>query len=335
MKPLSVVSTLLACALCASAQYFSEGWKPGQPVPTGSYEQQPAAVQSKPAGSSRFNLTNIFTEGAVGSLMGKLGVNMTERLEKAKAEAEVEIWDTRIPLITDDNYEEIIVNEPLSPEEEADRVWFLIISVSKSGKNAFSKKADEHFDNAYNKSMVEGDLPNIRWGRIDYVNVTYITTKWSIWQGPYIVVLTDRGQNLRFYKANTVRLDPDVIRDFLKEEGWRESEPWSSPFAPGGQWEYIMHYFAVTLRAIYEFLLRFPRWLLMIASGGIAQVVMRFLHKSAGTDRPQRPTPRPPAKPASPPAASVSVQAESSLASLQSKGSPSKGRGKQRKGAQK
>lgn len=49
-------------------------------------------------------------------------------------------------------------------------------------------------------------------------------------------MLTDRGQTMRFYKANTVRLDPDLIHQFLKEEGWREGEPWISPFAPGGQW---------------------------------------------------------------------------------------------------
>jgi len=334
MKFLSLLSTSLTLSLCANAQYFSDGWKPGQPVtrevlPTAVYGQQP--VKPTSAGfASRFSLSNVLTSGPVDSFMGKLGVNMTERLEKAKAEAEAEIWDTRIPLITDDNYDELIVNEPLSAEEEADRVWFLIITASKGGKNAFSLQADDHFDQAYNKTLIEGDLPNVRWGRIDYLNVTYITTKWSIWQAPFLVVVTDRGQSLRFYKANSVRLDPDLIRTFLADEAWREGEPWSSPFAPGGKWEYIMHYFAFTAKWIYEFLMQFPRWLLMIISAGLANLVMKLLHSSSGTDRPAPP----PVKPSSPPPP-ASAQKEAPATPDQAKSSPSKGKGKQRKNAKK
>jgi hypothetical protein len=42
--------------------------------------------------------------------------------------------------------------------------------------------ADKEFDQAYNTSLVENDLPHVRWGRIDYINVTYITSKWAIWK---------------------------------------------------------------------------------------------------------------------------------------------------------
>ena len=55
-------------------------------------------------------------------------------------------------------------------------------------------------------------------------------------RAPYLVVLTDRGQSLRFYKTNAARLEPEMIRDFLLTERWRDSEPWSTPFAPGGSW---------------------------------------------------------------------------------------------------
>jgi hypothetical protein len=43
------------------------------------------------------------------------------------AQAQSEIWDTRIPLITDENYNDIIVNEVLTEEEAKNRVWFLIV----------------------------------------------------------------------------------------------------------------------------------------------------------------------------------------------------------------
>ena len=40
------------------------------------------------------------------------------------------IWDERVVFITDENYEKRIVNEPMSREEEGDRVWAIIVYVS-------------------------------------------------------------------------------------------------------------------------------------------------------------------------------------------------------------
>lgn len=59
-------------------------------------------------------------------------------------------------------------------------------SVTASGQEGVSKYLDEMFDSAFNKTHIAGDLPHVRWGRIDYLNVTYITTKWSIWQYVYV-----------------------------------------------------------------------------------------------------------------------------------------------------
>lgn len=41
---------------------------------------------------------------------------------------------------------------------------------------------DEMFDEAYDISAKEDDLPHVKWGRIDYVDVTALTTKWVVWQ---------------------------------------------------------------------------------------------------------------------------------------------------------
>ncbi|KZT71625.1 hypothetical protein DAEQUDRAFT_763840 [Daedalea quercina L-15889] len=297
MKLLPVLSASLALALSASAQYFSQGWQPGQSVaeeaqPTLVYRQAQQSVPTPESKPSRFDFKSVLTSGPVDFIASKMGVNMTEKLAQAEAAAlaEAEMWDPRIPLITDASYEEIIVKEPLTPEEESERVWLLVITVSKGGKNAMSQKLDDSFDKAFNQTVIVGDLPNVRWGRIDYLNVTYITTKWSIWQAPYLAVLTDRGQTLRFYKTNVVRLEPEMIRDFLLQERWRDNKPWDSPFAPGGSWEPAIHYFSLALKRSYEFLILFPRWVLMLASGVIANIVMKVMHSSAGTDQPQ---PRP------------------------------------------
>ena len=50
-----------------------------------------------------------------------------------------------------------------------------------SQNSEISKIVDKSFDEAYNQTVIAGDLPNVRWGRIDYMSVTYLTTKWSIW----------------------------------------------------------------------------------------------------------------------------------------------------------
>ncbi len=49
------------------------------------------------------------------------------------------------------------------------------------------------------------------------------------------MLLKDRGQTLRFYKADRVRVSADLIRELLTEELWRETPTWDSNFGPGGK----------------------------------------------------------------------------------------------------
>lgn len=49
-------------------------------------------------------------------------------------------------------------------------------------QGGISKLIDAQYDAAYNETVIANDLPDVRWGRIDYINVTYLTTKWNIWQ---------------------------------------------------------------------------------------------------------------------------------------------------------
>lgn len=134
MKLTSVSLALLACATSVSAQYFSEGWAPGKPVtqepaPTGSpgQQRQPAAQQQQ-QGGKKFSLdfTSILESDTVSNLLGKVGINITSQLEAARAQ-QANIFDSRIPLITDDNYDELIVHEALTKEEEEKRSWFVVM----------------------------------------------------------------------------------------------------------------------------------------------------------------------------------------------------------------
>lgn len=212
MKVSAAAFALLALAGSSAAQYFSDGWTPGQKphsVSSGAPAAETAGFvppevteedQTK-AASAPFSVWDIFdvnkmlkTEPAV-ALFGKFGVNITDKVDTA-----VKIWDDRIPLITDDNFNELIVNEPLTKDEEDERVWVIVMcvcllkcsgvftqtvifsSVTSARQDGISKFLDSAFDEAYNQTVLAGDLPHVRWGRIDYINVTYITTKWAVWQ---------------------------------------------------------------------------------------------------------------------------------------------------------
>lgn len=121
-------------ATSVNAQYFSAGWTPGQPVPDthakGDIPQEPGHKVSPqritPSSIVNFfDITTLLSSPLSVSLFSKLGINITERLESALEKTKV--WDNRVPLITDDNYHDLIVNEPLTPQEEQDRTWIIVM----------------------------------------------------------------------------------------------------------------------------------------------------------------------------------------------------------------
>jgi len=279
---------LLALVASSNAQYFSAGWSPGQKQPEPQSPVQPVdnlptptpiAEPVKPTSPlsllDLFDTNKLLTSGPSVALFNRFGINITE-----KVEASSNIWDERIPLITDDNYEDLIVNEILTEQEEADRVWIIVISVTSARPDGISKIFDNIIDAAFNESQITGDLPHVRWGRMDYLNITRVTTKWAVWQAPYLVILKDRGKTLRFYRARNLRLQEDVLLGFLKTEGWKATPPWSSSYAPGGPDEYILDFFAVWLTKFYNAVTLIPRWLLVLGSGTVGSLLLNFLHKT-------------------------------------------------------
>lgn len=230
-------------------------------------------------------------------------------------------WDERIPLITDENYAEIIVNETLTSEEEKERVWFLIITVTAGQPEGVSKFVDNVFDATYNYTLEKGELPHVRFGRIDYLNVTTITTKWSVWSAPYLVVLKDRGQTLRFYKAGQIRLTDEILHQFLKEEAWSMKQPWKSIYGPGGEREYILDYLAQLLSMLYQTLVRVPKWLMYTMSGGLATFLINFLHKPSPPQSASKPAVKPAPEPVSASPAPEPVVASSNATNTPRKGS--------------
>ena len=131
--------TLLAFLASANAQYFSAGWSPGQKQPEPQERvasKPPVPVAAEPAKATPmtplsllnlFDTSKILKSGPSVALFNRFGVNITERMETASLS---KIWDERVPLITDDNYDDLIVNEALTEQEEIDRVWIIAMYVS-------------------------------------------------------------------------------------------------------------------------------------------------------------------------------------------------------------
>lgn len=124
MKPLALLSSLFVVAGLVNAQYLSEGWTPGQPVPTVPADAQSQAPQPTETTGKRGKtlpkpsfLDNLVTGGPLSALSSIINITGTPLM----------VWDERIPLITDSNYADLIVNEKMTPEEEEERVWFIVM----------------------------------------------------------------------------------------------------------------------------------------------------------------------------------------------------------------
>ncbi|KAJ7771008.1 hypothetical protein DFH07DRAFT_879541 [Mycena maculata] len=323
---------VLALAATANAQYFSAGWVPGQAVtaepaaPTAGRGVPPTAQNSKPAEpfsfSTLLDINKILTSEPVKGLFDKAGINITERLEAAA----VTPWDDRIPLITDDNYFDMVVNEQMTEEEERERTWVIIVSASSSRQESISKFVDTIFDDTYNETLIAGDLPNVRFARINYLNVTYVTTKWNLWNAPAIVILKDRGRTLRFYRPNQLRIANGAFREFILREGWTVTPPWSSAFAPGGSREFILEFVAIWMTKLYLLTIRVPRWIMLLVSGSIASFAINLFHGWGGLKN--APVPKPVAPPPAAAAAAPVAPVPEAAPASPSKAKQRKGKGK-------
>ncbi|KZS97809.1 hypothetical protein SISNIDRAFT_546856 [Sistotremastrum niveocremeum HHB9708] len=322
------LSTLLVVANVAQAQYMSEGWKPGQPVPSNSLDSAKAAYtpskESSKTGGSLFDVTSLITSGPLGALLSRSGVNVTERLEQMKAEI-AKLWDPRITMITDDNYEDLVVREVLTEEEELDRIWLIIISVTAAQKDGISSIFDKKFDEAYNMTLEAGDLPEVRWARIDYMNVTRVTTKWNVWRGPMLVVASNRGQTLRFYSAQALRPNPELMRNWLLEKRYLDTPPWSSIFAPGGKREFLLDWFSIGFQKFYDYTTMIPRWLFLVLTGTLGSLLLNLMHskpkpKAQKKSQGAKPVAAKPAASPAPAAASTATTPASSPAKKRKNG---------------
>ena len=136
--------------------------------------------------------------------------------------------------------------------------WYTLahfLNSSIGSQDPVSSYFDSTFDGAYNLTRDAADAPNLRWGRIDYLDVTEITTRWVIWKyakflrafiggvlmvwslrAPMLVIATERGSALRFFRPGTLSQmkEPEQMRSFIVNQDWATIPPWTGPWSPTG-----------------------------------------------------------------------------------------------------
>lgn len=123
--------SLLATHAVLVSAYYSSGWSPegtkeaDTPSPTPPLEGDAHDAQAPvvTGSSSSFDWTDLLKKGPIGGLFELAGINVTQHLDAAKQRAAQKPYDTRVPMITDENYESLV----LDPVSGVNKTWFLVV----------------------------------------------------------------------------------------------------------------------------------------------------------------------------------------------------------------
>jgi hypothetical protein len=114
----------LACATSTYAQYSPAGWFPGQPASPSPTSTTPAPEHtldhSQPSPPLGHFVEKILASDPVAKIFSSFGINITDRLATSAKQRE-ELVGFPHPLITDESYPELIVNEKLTEQEEQEQ----------------------------------------------------------------------------------------------------------------------------------------------------------------------------------------------------------------------
>lgn len=75
-------------------------------------------------------------------------------------------------------------------------------------------------------------------------------------------------------------MDPEMIHKFLTLEAWRDTPPWSGPYAPGGSREWLIDHFATAMTKIYDISVRVPRWAMLLFTGMVGSLFIQLFHRN-------------------------------------------------------
>jgi hypothetical protein len=331
MRATTLLFSALALLAPARAQYTA-GWTPGQPASRGAAVKgstssgwAPGAAHAtatarvlpsspRADGPPKEFFERLLTTGPLGALLDRAGVNVSEKLAEQKAK-QAAMWDDRVPLLSDYNFESIVVNESLSAAEEAARVWFIIMWVrpQPGGEEGLMDVQHGAGDGRHDEQgrghplrrgpqrerrrrrpparplrpdrLHERDVPDHQVERLAVRPHVYaLAMMLTAHSAPYYVLATDRARTLRFFRAGQMNVDADVLHAFLREQAYLGTPPWSSAFAPGGEREWALERFARASEWVYDRVVLVPRWLFMLVTGTLGTALIQLFHRGEAPD---------------------------------------------------
>ncbi|MBW0481087.1 hypothetical protein O181_020802 [Austropuccinia psidii MF-1] len=205
--------------------------------------------------------------------------------------------------ITDDNYQDVIQSEldSIKPGWGSDdqTVWVISVVATDRVSIIFEDTFDQlasnsslaihppppkQRDDQVTISQLKPDdpylfNPNIRFGRIDYMGKTdVILTKWLIFKCPVMVVISNRGKELRFFKTGHSSPTSEVLGDFIRQGRWKLKPVWNSTFSPGNSKEWVLASLGQIFQTFHTLTDKAPGWLLMLVTSMLGSSLMQWLH---------------------------------------------------------
>jgi hypothetical protein len=77
-------------------------------------------------------------------------------------------------------------------------------------------------------------IPSTHWARLDFVTEPELCTRWLMFRTPSIVIVSRRGEELRFLQPTGLAPSGEGLYGLVKAGEWRDAPAWKSRYGPGG-----------------------------------------------------------------------------------------------------
>ncbi|KAK8844622.1 hypothetical protein IAR55_006469 [Kwoniella newhampshirensis] len=241
----------------------------------------PSDASSTPAAAS-----------AAGDAGGEGVVDMVKRLVKAglngqttdvEAQKEADLKDGIVRL-TDENIDEVIQGG------SEDDVWLVLVHGLPTELE--SSKVVEVHKNTSILAKANTLRTEFKFARLNYVDEWKTCSRWMLFKPPWLVIITDKGEKLRFVRGNQIKTDPEILWTIFEKGNWDTAPLWESEWAKGGNRAWLIELYIDLTARITKYTARIPKWPLMILVSWAGQALLQWLH------RPRTPAPPAPGTPA-------------------------------------
>ncbi|WWC66957.1 uncharacterized protein I206_100864 [Kwoniella pini CBS 10737] len=212
-------------------------------------------------------------EGVVGIVkrLIKVAINGQDAISFIKRDTE-----DGITRLTDDNYVDL-VEHPLVQGLD-DEVWVVLVHGRLTDPS--TDVVLEYHKNASDLIKKDLELSNYKFARLDYLSSWKTCTKWLLMKPPTLVIISEKGKNIRFIPLPSLGKEPENLYKVLKDKMYEVILPWNTKWSPNGDRAYLIEYYITTQEKITKLTHGIPNWMILGLTGIISQQVMSWLHSS-------------------------------------------------------